>query len=50
MQLAYIEKYPAEIAGTTVTDVAFYDRVKNHGVEYGGLFQGRKREEIWLEA
>ena len=48
MQVAYLEAYPAEIYGTTVTDTAFYDHVKDYGVEYPGLFQARKHEEIWL--
>jgi hypothetical protein len=49
MQLAYLEVYPAEIYCTTVTSRAFYTYVKDYGVEYPGLFQARKHEEVWLD-
>ena len=45
MQLAHQKAYP-DISCYTITNQAFYKRVKNYGVQYGGLFQGRKHEEV----
>jgi ABC-type transport system substrate-binding protein len=48
MQLAHQNTYP-DISCYTVTNQAFYKRVKNYGVQYGGLFQSRKNEEVWID-
>jgi ABC-type transport system substrate-binding protein len=48
MQLAHQKAYP-DISCFTITNQAFYKRVKNYGVQYGGLFQGRKNEEVWID-
>jgi peptide/nickel transport system substrate-binding protein len=48
MQLAHQKAYP-DISCYTITNQAFYKRVKNYGVQYGGLFQSRKNEEVWLD-
>ncbi len=48
MQKAYLAVYP-ETAPFTVARLAFWNYVKNIPFIYGSIYQGKKRQYIWLD-
>jgi ABC-type transport system substrate-binding protein len=48
MQKAYLAVYP-ETSPFTVASLAFWDYVKNIPFNYGSIYQGKKRQYVWLD-